>query len=42
MLKFIEGLPQDVLAIAGLGKITHEDYRGTLVQGLSNDGPWSD
>ena len=31
MLKFIEGLPQDVLGIAALGKVTHEDYRGTLV-----------
>jgi hypothetical protein len=34
MLKFIESLPQDVLAIAALGNITHEDYRGTLVPGL--------
>ena len=33
MLKFIEGLPQDVLAITALGKITHEDYRGTPVPG---------
>jgi hypothetical protein len=31
MLKFIEGPPQDVLGIAALGKVTHEDYRGTLV-----------
>jgi hypothetical protein len=31
MFKFIEGLPQDVLAIAAVGKVTHEDYRDTLV-----------
>ena len=31
MFKFIEGLPQDVLAIEGAGKVTHEDYRDTLV-----------
>jgi len=31
MFKFIEGLPQDVLAITAVGKVTHEDYHGTLV-----------
>lgn len=31
MFKFIEGLPQDVLAIAAVGKVTHEDYRDMLV-----------
>jgi SpoIIAA-like len=31
MFKFIEGLPEDVMAIAAVGKVTHEDYRDTLV-----------
>ena len=31
MFKFIEGLPQDVLAIEALGKVTHDDYRNTLI-----------
>jgi hypothetical protein len=31
MFEFIEGLPQDVLAVAAVGKVTHEDYRSTLV-----------
>ena len=31
MFKFIEGLPPDVLAIEAVGKVTHEDYRGTLI-----------
>ncbi len=31
MFKFIEGLPADVLAIEASGKVTHEDYRDTLI-----------
>lgn len=31
MLKLIEGLPQDVLAIEAIGKVTHQDYRTTLI-----------
>ena len=31
MFKFIEGLPQDVLAIEASGKVTHDDYRNTLI-----------
>jgi hypothetical protein len=31
MFKFIEGLPQDVMAIKATGKVTHEDYRDTLI-----------
>ena len=31
MLKLIEGLPPDVLAIEAVGKVTHEDYRGMLI-----------
>ena len=31
MVKFIEGLPPNVLAIEAVGKVTHEDYRGTLI-----------
>ena len=31
MFKFIEGLPPDVLAIEASGKVTHEDYRDTLI-----------
>lgn len=31
MFKFIEGLPQDVMAIEAIGKITHDDYRQTLI-----------
>ncbi len=31
MLKYIEGLPQGVLAIAASSKVMHEDYRGTLL-----------
>lgn len=31
MLRFIEGLPPNVLAIEALGKVTHEDYRNTLI-----------
>ena len=31
MFKFIEGLPPDVMAIEASGKVTHEDYRNTLI-----------
>ena len=31
MFRFVEGLPQDVLAIEASGKITHDDYRNTLI-----------
>jgi hypothetical protein len=31
MFKFIEGMPQDVMAIEATGQVTHEDYRGTLI-----------
>ena len=31
MFKFIEGLPQEVLAIEAIGKVTHGDYRTTLI-----------
>ena len=31
MFKFIDGLPRDVMAIEAAGKVTHEDYRTTLI-----------
>ncbi len=31
MFKFIDDLPQDVVAIEAVGKVTHEDYRNTLI-----------
>ncbi len=31
MFKFIEGLPPDVMSIEASGKVTHEDYRNTLI-----------
>ena len=31
MFEFIEGLPPDVMAIQASGKVTHEDYRNTLI-----------
>ena len=31
MFKFIIGLPPDVMAIEAIGKVTHEDYRDTLI-----------
>ena len=31
MFKFIEGLPPDVMAIEASGKVTHDDYRNTLI-----------
>jgi len=42
MLKFITGLPPDVVAIEASGKITHEDYRGTLIpraEAMMANGP---
>ncbi len=30
MLKLIEGLPPDIMAIEAVGEVTHEDYRNTL------------
>jgi hypothetical protein len=31
VLKFIDGLPSDVLAIEAIGRVTHADYRDTLI-----------
>jgi hypothetical protein len=31
MFRFIEGLPPDVLAVEATGKVTHSDYRDTLI-----------
>lgn len=31
MLTFIEGMPQNVLAVEATGKITHEDYQNILI-----------
>ncbi len=31
MLRFIEGLPPNVLAFEAVGKVTHEDYRTILI-----------
>jgi len=31
MLKAIENLPPDVMAIEAIGKVTREDYRDTLI-----------
>ena len=31
MFKFIEGLPQDVIAIEATGTVTHDDYRNILI-----------
>jgi hypothetical protein len=31
MIKFIEGMPEDVLGIEAIGKVTHADYRDILV-----------
>jgi hypothetical protein len=42
MFKFIEGLPQDVLAIEASGKVTHDDYRNTLIpkaEAMMAEGP---
>lgn len=42
MFTFIEGLPDDVLAIEASGKITHQDYRDVLIpraEALMAKGP---
>jgi len=42
MFKFIEGLPPDVLAIEASGKVTHDDYRNTLIpkaEAMMSKGP---
>ena len=42
MFKFIEGLPQDVLAIEATGKVTHKDYHDGLIpraEGMMTRGP---
>lgn len=42
MFTFIDGLPDDVLAIEASGKITHEDYRNILIpraEALMAKGP---
>jgi hypothetical protein len=31
MFRFIDGVPPNVLAIEASGKVTHEDYRNTLI-----------
>ena len=31
MLKLIEGLPPDVMAVEAVGEVTNEDYRKTLI-----------
>lgn len=31
MFTFIEGLPQNVIAIQAIGKVTHDDYQNTLI-----------
>ena len=42
MFKFIDGLPKDVLAIEATGKVTHEDYKSTLIpraEAMMGKGP---
>ncbi len=42
MLEFIDGLPPDVMAIEASGKVTHEDYRDTLIpkaEAMMDKGP---
>jgi hypothetical protein len=42
MFKFIEGLPQDVMAIEATGKVTHADYRDALIpkaEAMMGKGP---
>ncbi len=42
MLKFIEGMPADVLAVEAIGKVTHEDYRDRLIpkaEAMMGHGP---
>jgi|GEM_PF-1295986 hypothetical protein len=31
MFKILEGMPPEVMAIEAIGKVTHEDYRNTLI-----------
>jgi hypothetical protein len=42
MFRVIEGLPPDVMAIEASGKVTHEDYRNTLIpkaEAIMSKGP---
>ncbi len=42
MFKFIDGLPQDVLAMEATGKVTHEVYKSALIPGaeaMMGNGP---
>ena len=42
MLKLIEGMPSDVLAIEAAGTVTHEDYRTVLIpkaEAMMTKGP---
>jgi len=42
MLKLIDGLPKDVLAIEATGKVTHEDYKSALIpraEAMMGNGP---
>ena len=42
MFKFIDGLPHDVLAIEAVGKVSHEDYKSTLIpraEAMMGKGP---
>ena len=42
MIKFIDGLPKDVLAIEATGKVTHEVYKSTLIpraEAMMGKGP---
>ncbi len=42
MLRFIDGLPQDVIAIEATGKVTHADYKNTLIpkaEAMMGKGP---
>ncbi len=42
MLRLIDGLPPDVLAIEATGKVTHEDYHNTLIpraEAMMANGP---
>ena len=42
MLKFIEGMPPDVLAIEAVGTVTHDDYRTVLIpraEAMMTKGP---
>ena len=42
MFKFIEGLPQETMAIEATGKVTHEDYKSILIpkaEAMMSKGP---